>query len=192
NAAEIDPRVPEVHVHVDWATILTNTIRDDSLCELSDGTPIPIETVRRLCCEAVIVPILTGPDTMPIDCGREQRTANRKQRRALRDMYRTCSIDGCDIDFDLCHIHHIQSWLNLGPTDLVNLTPVCSHHHHLVHEGGWFLTMTTDRVITLRSPDGQVHFSRLTINRTAQQRDHATRINTAHGNAPPGHRQPAA
>ena len=102
-------------------------------------------------------------------------------------MYRTCSIRGCDTDFDLCHIHHITSWFDHGTTDMVNLTPLCSRHHHMVHEGGWNLTMTADRVITLRSPDGAIHFSGLTINRTAQQRDHAARIN-----APPGQRQPAA
>ena len=56
-----------------------------------------------------------------------------------------------------------------------------------MHEGGWTLTMTADRVITLRAPDGHIHFSGLTTNRTVAQREHAARIN-----APPHQRQPAA
>jgi len=41
-----------------------------------------------------------------------------------------------------------------GPSDLDNLLPLCENHHHLVHEGGWTLTMTPDRVATWTRPDG--------------------------------------
>lgn len=83
-------RVPEVCAHIDWKTLLSG-LHDQSLCELSNGIPLPVDTVRRLCCEATIVPILLGPDGTPVDCGRELRSANRKQRHLLRAMYRTCA-----------------------------------------------------------------------------------------------------
>ena len=42
--------------------------------------------------------------------------------------------------FDRCDIHHVIEWLRHGRTDLDNLLPLCSRHHHLVHEGRWRLT----------------------------------------------------
>ena len=124
---------------------------------LSSSAEIPVSTVRRLCCEAHIVPMVLGGDGMPLDVGRERRLANRAQRRALRRMYRTCAHPDCTIAFDDCHIHHLDPWETLGRTDLANLVPLCSKHHHLVHEGGWHLTLDSRRTLTLRRPDGTLH-----------------------------------
>ena len=44
-----------------------------------------------------------------------------------------------------------------------NLVPLCSVHHHLVHEGGWTLTLHPDRSIELRRPDGTVHHEGSTV-----------------------------
>ena len=126
--------MPEICVHIDYDTML-NGLRELSVCETADGIPLPPETVRRLACEAVIVPIVLNGAGEALDCGREQRVANRAQRRALRAMYRTCGYPGCDVVFDRCDIHHVIEWLRFGSTDLDNLLPLCSRHHHLVHEG---------------------------------------------------------
>ena len=74
------------------------------------------ETVRRLACEAAIVPIVLNAAGEVLNCGREQRVANRAQRRALRAMYRTCGYPGCDVTFDRCDIHHVIEWLRHGST----------------------------------------------------------------------------
>jgi hypothetical protein len=71
----------------------------------------------------------------------------------------------CDVRFTRCRIHHITPWLPTGPTDLDNLIPVCTHHHHQLHEGGWTLTMTPDRVITVHTPNGTPHHHGTTTNR---------------------------
>jgi predicted restriction endonuclease len=42
------------------------------------------------------------------------------------------------------HGHHIQHWLHRGETSVDNLVMLCSRHHHLVHEGGFTLTWSTD------------------------------------------------
>ena len=90
-----------------------------------------------------------------LDSGRARRTVNRKQRRALRAMHRTCGHPGCTVPFESCRIHHVRWWTrDHGPSDLDNLLPLCEAHHHLVHEGGWTLTMTPDRVATWTRPDG--------------------------------------
>ena len=73
-------------------------------------------------------------------------------------MYRTCAIDGCDHHFDRCHIHHLDEWDDLGPTDLDNLLPLCSFHHHRAHEGRWRLQLDpSTRQLDVRLPNGQLH-----------------------------------
>jgi hypothetical protein len=150
-----DAGVPEVAVHIDWRT-LTDGLHDASLCETSAGVRMPVSTVRRLCCNAKIIPIVLGSDGEVLDVGREVRLPNRAQRRALRAKHRRCAYPDCTVPFDACRIHHVVWWCRGGSTDLANLLPLCERHHHLVHEGGWGLSMTADRVVTWARPDGEV------------------------------------
>ena len=53
-----------------------------------------------------------------------------------------------------------------------NLIPLCERHHHLVHEGGWTLTMTPDRVTTWTRPDGVIAHHGRTTDRTPARRHH--------------------
>jgi hypothetical protein len=77
-------------------------------------------------------------------------------------MYRSCAIDGCDQHFDRCHIHHLVEWDDLGLTDLDNLVPLCSFHHHRAHEGRWQLQLDpSTRQLTVRLPDGSPHLQSL-------------------------------
>ncbi len=48
-------------------------------------------------------------------------------------------------------------------TDLDNLLPLCSRHHHLVHEGGWTLTLRADRTTVWCRPDGTIHYDGSTV-----------------------------
>jgi hypothetical protein len=151
-----DLRVPEIGVLIDLAT-LTDGLHEHSVCETYDGVPVPISEVRRMCCDADIIPYVLGGHGEITDLGRSTRTANRAQRRRLRAMHKTCVGDGCNVSFEHCHIHHVIFWRFQGPTDVDNLVPVCSTHHHLAHEGGWTLSMTPDRTITWTRPDGTIH-----------------------------------
>jgi hypothetical protein len=147
----------EIRVHIDEHTATTGELHEHSVCEYDDGTPIPPATVLRLICSGVIVPIIIGTDGVALNVGRQQRIANRAQRRALRAMYRTCAFHGCDVTFNRCEIHHIHPWELGGLTDLINLLPLCSRHHHLVHEGQWTLKLAADRTLTITEPDGQIY-----------------------------------
>ena len=188
-ARTVDPRVPEVAVHIDWVT-LVGGLHEHSVCETSDGTLLAPSTVRRLCCGAEIFPVVLGGDGEVLDQGRSCRLANRAQRRALRAMYRTCGYPRCAVEFDRCEIHHVDWWERYGPTDLHNLLPLCSRHHHLVHEGGWTLRLGRGRMITLVRPDGQIHFEGTTVDRTATPPSTPT---TPTGPPPPStRRRPAA
>jgi hypothetical protein len=41
-------------------------------------------------------------------------------------------------------VHHIVYWENGGATDLNNMIPLCSRHHHAAHEGGWKLELNLE------------------------------------------------
>jgi hypothetical protein len=89
-----------------------------------------------------------------VDLGRTTRLANRAQCRALRALYPTCGIPGCQTRFDCCRIHHIIEWEHGGTTDLVNLLPVCPHHHSQIHNDHWQLQLGADRTLTITYPNG--------------------------------------
>jgi hypothetical protein len=82
--------------------------------------------------------------SVPIDVGRSKRLATVHQRRALEAIYPTCAIPDCEVIFDHCNVHHIDYWENGGSTDLNNMIPLCSRHHHAAHEGGWKLQLNLE------------------------------------------------
>jgi hypothetical protein len=158
-------RVPEITVLIDYQKLVGDAA-DAGICETDNGIPLPVATVRRLCCDAEILPAVLGADGEILDAGRSARTANRAQRRALRAMHRGCAHPDCTVGFDACRIHHVRWWWNQrGRTDIDNLLPLCERHHHLVHEGGWTLTMTPDRIATWRRPDQTLFHQGTTIDR---------------------------
>jgi hypothetical protein len=115
--------------------------------------------MRRIACDAHIIPVVLNGEGVPLDVGRSRRLATDDQRRALRAIYRTCGIGDCDVPFDRCEIHHLREWTaDQGETNLDSLIPGCSRHHHLVHEGGWRLELDpATRELTIFLPDGTVH-----------------------------------
>jgi len=168
-ATMLDRRTPEVVVLVDWDTLVAGLSAlpgTASVCETSNGVPLPPSTIRRLCCEARILPAVMNGDGEALDVGRAQRLATPAQQ-AIMAMYRSRSFPGCQTTIDRCDVHHVLDWLGLGPTDLDNLLPLCSHHHHLVHEGGWDLTLGTHRQVTVHRPDKTRYAGGSTTNRRA-------------------------
>jgi hypothetical protein len=157
--------VVQLHVLVDLAT-LQHGLHANSVCELADGTPIPVSVVRQMACHAEIIPVVLGGDGRALDIGRGARLATEPQRQALRAMHRTCIHPDCQVPFDDCRIHHIP-WERGGATDLDNLAPLCESrkHHHDVHEGGWTLTITPERIATWTRPDGTTYWTGPTIDR---------------------------
>jgi hypothetical protein len=108
-----------------------------------------------LACTADIIPVVLDGNGVCVDVGRTRRLATTAQRRALRAMYPRCAMHGCHVGFDQCELHHIQYWRNGGATNMGNLAPLCSKHHHLAHEGGWHLSLhPTTRILTVTLPDG--------------------------------------
>jgi hypothetical protein len=157
-------RVPEITVLIDLDTLM-GLAGTAGVCETDDGTPLPVSTVRRLCCDAEVLPVVLDGERRALDVGRSRRTATWPQRQALRAMHRTCAHPECSATFDMCRIHHLVPWKRGGPTDIDNLVPLCEQHHHQVHEGGWGFTMTPGRDGVWSRPDGTVQHVGTTIDR---------------------------
>ena len=151
-------RIPEVSVVIDWRT-LAEGMHASSVCETVSGVPLPVQTVQRLCCEATVFPVVLRGNAEPLHVGTAVRTATRAQRRALAAVHRTCAHPQCSVSFEHCQIHHVVPWERGGPTDLDNLVPLCSRHHHLVHEGGWMIALRSDRSMVWSRPDGVEWFA---------------------------------
>lgn len=152
----IRPIVADLTVITDAETVATGEQHDHTICETGDGALLPIESLRRLLCNARLTPLIVDSSGNPLFAGRTLREANRAQRRALRVMYRTCAAEGCEVPFDRCEAHHIVWWERGGRTDLDNLLPLCAHHHHLAHALGWQLSLAPDRTLTVTDRHGRV------------------------------------
>ena len=99
------------------------------------------ETLRRLACDAEIIPAVLGSRGEILNLGRKTRVVSLAQRRAVIARDRHCAHPGCRRRPRRCRIHHLVPWSWHGPTDLDNLVLLCSYHHHLVHHGGWEIHM---------------------------------------------------
>mgnify|MGYP001124471656 CR=1 FL=1 len=150
------PLEADITLIVDLRTMITGALHKHGVCETSEGLAVTPVSVRQAICNGVVTPIIVDATGNALDAGRTIRTANRSQRRALRAMYRTCAVGDCDVTFDRCEIHHIVPWELGGPTDLHNLVPACSRHHHLVHRHGWQLDLGPDRTLTVTDRHGRV------------------------------------
>ncbi|WP_426571433.1 DUF222 domain-containing protein [Aquihabitans sp. McL0605] len=157
-----DPR-PSVSVHLDERTLRGEPVEDiDDLatrrCHLDDGTPVSRTTAERLLCTARVTTLLhrmTEDGTIEtVGITDLLRDATARQRKALRERDGGCVFPGCSAPFDWCEAHHLTPYEDGGPTLLANLATLCSHHHHLVHEGGWTLWRHTDGHLHLVKPDG--------------------------------------
>jgi hypothetical protein len=131
--------------HVEWAIPVEIPAR--ILADLAGTADVTAVVV----CNGVV---LHAPGAL--DLGRTSRVANRAQRRALRGLYATCGIPGCAVHYDRCQLHHVVWWRHGGRTDLANLIPLCTHHHHRVHDDGWQLTLGPNRELTVTFPDGSI------------------------------------
>ncbi|WP_217634002.1 HNH endonuclease signature motif containing protein [Raineyella antarctica] len=115
------------------------TMPHERLADLAAGArlvgpdqPISAGELRRLCCDADLVPVVLGAESEVLDVGREHRLVTAPIRTALNARDRGCVFPGCDKPPTDCHAHHIVPWQAGGATSLDNLVSVCAHHHRIV------------------------------------------------------------
>jgi Domain of unknown function (DUF222) len=119
------------------------------------GLPVelPKQVLRDVAARAKTHIVAMWPPA-DLNLGRTQRLASATQRRALRGIYATCAIPDCPVRFSRTKMHHVWWWEHGGPTDLDNLLPICSRHHHSVHDDGWKLKLLPDRTLEVTLPNG--------------------------------------
>jgi len=151
-------RVPKAIIVIDLKTILDGP-HAASIAELSNGTPIPIDTIRDMLAGSDIVPVLLSGEGQPLWVGRTRRVATEAQRDALTAIYRSCARNGCTRPVDATQAHHTITWRDEGPTDIDLLAPLCSGDHDAIHNGGFRLEIHDNhKTVTWHRPDGSVEY----------------------------------
>jgi Domain of unknown function (DUF222) len=115
--------------------------------------PIHPADLRRMLCDCAVSRVVTGPDSQPLDVGRSTRTVPKPLRRALVVRDQGCRFPGCDRPPGWCDAHHVQPWVDGGPTALTNLVLSCNRHHHTIHQPGWHADFDSTHLHITR-PDG--------------------------------------
>lgn len=150
----------QVVVHVDAESLREHS---DGRCEIEQGPSLPVETVRRLACDASLLSVLENEHGEPLDVGRKTRSIPPAIRRALRSRDAGCRFPGCTHQRYL-DAHHIEHWADGGETKLSNLVTLCRLHHRLVHEGQIRIETASSGGWRFVHPDGR-HYEM--IRRTA-------------------------
>ncbi|MFJ6538562.1 DUF222 domain-containing protein [Paenarthrobacter sp. NPDC091711] len=115
---------------------------------LSSGTatflgPIHPNTIRKIACDADILPVLLGSDSRVLDIGRTTRIFPPHIRKAITARDGGCAFPDCTMPAPWCEAHHTTYWSHGGTTSTDNGTLLCSHHHHLIHKEQWRIDMTS-------------------------------------------------
>jgi hypothetical protein len=128
---------------------------DQSALAGKDGrAALPIESVRRLCCDGHAVAITETEKGEPLAIGRKSRLIPKAIERAVRSRDRnTCTFPGCS-NHRFLQCHHVEHWSNGGETSVDNLMLLCTKHHTLVHEGGFRIEKDFRDNWYFKRPDG--------------------------------------
>jgi hypothetical protein len=124
--------LPRMVVHVDVG-VLTGA-DPDGRCHLEDGPALSAAAARRIGCDASVI-AMTERDGLPIDAGRAQRIVSTPLRRAMEVRDVTCRFPGCAVPARDCEAHHVDHWIDGGPTELDNIDAYCKFHHNRHHAG---------------------------------------------------------
>jgi hypothetical protein len=112
--------------------------------QLDTGERLSPEQVRRLACDAHLIPMVLGGDGQILDVGQARRLFTGPLRRALVVRDGGCAFPGCDRPPRWCDAHHIRAWTAGGKTALNNGVLLCGYHHHLIHRGEWEVRLGAD------------------------------------------------
>lgn len=133
--------------------------RSEQAGVLSGGQEVAAGELRRLLCDAHVLPIVLGGASQPLDVGREQRLVTPDIRKALEVRDQGCAFPGCAVPTHACEAHHIVPWYVGGPTSIANLVLLCAHHHGTVEPlRFWSGTSAPVRWQVRMADDGQPEF----------------------------------
>ena len=110
------------------------------------GAVLSPQSVRKLACDANIIPMVLGSQSQPLDVGRTKRLVTPALLAALWARDKGCTYPSCGRPPQWCDAHHIRHWIDGGTTSLLNLTLLCGYHHTWVHQRDLTATATAHTV----------------------------------------------
>ena len=112
----------------------------------ASGAVLSPASVRKLACEAGIIPVMLGSDGEPLELGRASRFFTPGQKRLLWLRDGGCTFPGCTMPAHWTDAHHVQYWSLGGRTDIGNAALLCERHHTRVHQQELTCTIRDDGV----------------------------------------------
>ena len=112
----------------------------------ASGAVLSPASVRKLACEAGIIPVMLGSDGEPLELGRATRFFTPGQKRLLWLRDGGCTFPGCTMPAHWTDAHHVQYWSLGGRTDIGNAALLCERHHTRVHQQELTCTIRDDGV----------------------------------------------
>ncbi|SDH56030.1 protein of unknown function [Arthrobacter subterraneus] len=125
---------PQVMVTINYRDLLSDLGQDGHAVFAEQ---MSARSIRKLACEADILPLVLGGKGQVLDIGRAQRLFPPHLRRALVARDKGCAFPDCTVPATWCEAHHIVPWAAGGTTSISHGVLLCSRHHHLLHEGNW-------------------------------------------------------
>ena len=123
-----------VHVLIPLSDLEARTGCGEVVGSTATGTVLAPEVLRRIACEADLVPHVLGTAGEDLDLGRVVRLFTRAQRRRLMRRDRCCTYPGCTAPSSWCRAHHVTHWVDGGLSDMDNAALLCQRHHTVVHQ----------------------------------------------------------
>jgi hypothetical protein len=114
-------------------------------CLAFGGIPSPA-ALRRMCCDANVIPVVLNGAGRPIDIGHSKRSIPSWIRRAVQVRDRGCAHPGCDRPPSWVECHHIVEWFRGGPTSVDNCVLLCRVHHREIHSTEWIVRTASDGI----------------------------------------------
>ena len=135
----------QVVVHVDAAALQDKGGKSD----------LPVESVRRIACDADLVAVTRDAKGNLLNLGRKHRVVSPQLKRALLARDKCCTYPSCSHE-QFLEAHHVMHWADGGETSLDNTRLICNRHHRLLHEGGFTIHKNFAGEWYFRTAEGKV------------------------------------
>ena len=141
-----------VTVVVDWETLMDDVLgRADGMFTGS----IHRREIERLLCDCHVSRVVMGPESRPLDVGRQGQSWPAPMRRGIVVRDGGCQWPGCEIPAAWCDVHYFVHWIHGGRTSVANGVLLCGRHHRFLHAHPDWMTTFDDQVLRVYRPDGR-------------------------------------
>lgn len=128
---------PQVLAVIPYEQLRDRIVRKAESGMLAFAGPVPPHQIRRIACEADIIPVVLNGEGRILDVGKAARFFPPHLRKAIIARDGGCAFPGCTSPAPWCEAHHIEYHSHGGTTSTDNGVLLCGFHHHLIHREKW-------------------------------------------------------